>query len=88
MGKILWIDLSRNKISEEKLEEKMCRDYIGGYGLGARILFERMKAGADPLGPENILGFVNEPLYRNSGSGRFKVCSDGQVTADRDLGRR
>ena len=42
MGKILWVDLTKNLITGESLDERMCRDYIGGYGLGARILFDRM----------------------------------------------
>ncbi len=62
MGKILNVDLTTGKISEEKLDEKMCRDFIGGYGLAARLLYDRIPAGADPLGAENILGFVTGPL--------------------------
>jgi len=58
MGKILFADLSTNKIIEEELDEKLCREYFGGYGLGAKILFNRQKAGVDPLGPENTLGFL------------------------------
>ncbi len=61
-GKVLFVDLSKGEIRAEKLEEKVCRDFIGGYGLGARILFSRQKGGVDPLGPENILGFVTGPL--------------------------
>jgi aldehyde:ferredoxin oxidoreductase len=62
MGKILFVDLSTGAIKEEALEEKMCRDFIGGYGIGVRILYSRQKAGVEPLGPENILGFVSGPL--------------------------
>ena len=62
MGKILWVDLSKNKIKEEVLDEKICRDFLGGYGLGARILFDRQKPGVDPLGPDNILGLVTGVL--------------------------
>jgi aldehyde:ferredoxin oxidoreductase len=62
MGKVLWVDLSQNKISEEALDEKMCRAYLGGYGLGARLLYSRQKGGVDPLGPENHLGLVTGPL--------------------------
>ena len=61
MGKMLWVDLSSGKITEEALSEKLCNDFVGGYGIGARILFDRMPARADPLGPENILGFVTGP---------------------------
>jgi aldehyde:ferredoxin oxidoreductase len=62
MGKILWVDLTRGKFEEEPLDEEMARKFIGGYGVGARVLFSRMKAGVDPLGPENILGFMTGPL--------------------------
>ena len=61
-GRIGFVDLSTGEIKEEKLDEKLARDFIGGYGLGVRILFERQKAGIDPLGPENILGFIAGPL--------------------------
>lgn len=62
MGKILFVDLSTGKIKEETTEEKFYREYIGGYGIGAKIVFNRQKAGVDPLGPENILGFMTGPL--------------------------
>jgi aldehyde:ferredoxin oxidoreductase len=62
MGKILFVDLSTRVIREEVLEEKMCRDFIGGYGIGARILYSRQKGGVDPLGPENILGLISGPM--------------------------
>jgi aldehyde:ferredoxin oxidoreductase len=62
MGKILNVNLSRRKLEDEALDEKLCRDFIGGYGTGARLLFSRMKAGTDPLGPESILGFMTGPL--------------------------
>src|SRR4030065_2063039 len=62
MGKILWVDLSKKQIKEEALDEKMGRDFLGGYGLGARILFSRQKAGVDPLGTDAILGMVTGVL--------------------------
>ena len=60
--RIGFVNLSTGETKEEKLDEKLARDFIGGYGLGVRVLFERQKAGADPLGPENILGFTTGPL--------------------------
>ncbi len=62
MGKVLWVELSTGKMEEEPLVEKMCHDFLGGYGIGARILYNRMKPGVDPLGPENILGMLTGPL--------------------------
>ena len=62
IGKMLFVNLATGAMTEEALEEKMCRDFIGGYGIGARILYSRQKAGVDPMGPENMLGFLSGPL--------------------------
>jgi len=62
MGKVLFVDLSSGAIREEALDEKARRDFVGGYGVGARVLYSRQKAGADPLGPDNMVGFVTGPL--------------------------
>jgi aldehyde:ferredoxin oxidoreductase len=61
-GKILFVDLSSGVMKEEALDEKICREFIGGYGIGARILYNRQKAGVDPLGPENTLGIMSGML--------------------------
>ncbi len=62
MGKMLMVDLSTDKLKDEVLDEKLARQFIGGYGIGARILFSRQKAGVDPLGPDNILGILTGPF--------------------------
>jgi aldehyde:ferredoxin oxidoreductase len=62
MGKILFVNLSTGEIKEETPDESLYRDFIGGYGIGARILYDRMKGGVNPFGPENILGVVTGPL--------------------------
>ena len=62
MGKVLFVDLSKNELKDEALDEELCRQFIGGYGIGARILFSRQKAGVDPLGPDNILGILTGPF--------------------------
>lgn len=62
MDKILFVDLSRGEIVEEIPDEKLYREFVGGYGVGARIIYDKQRAGADPLGPENMLGFMTGPL--------------------------
>ncbi len=62
MRKVLFVDLSKGELKDEALDEKLCRDFIGGYGIAARIIYSRQKAGVDALGPENILGFMTGPL--------------------------
>ena len=76
-GRIGFVNLSTGEVKEEKLDEKLARDFIGGYGLGVRVLLERQKAGVDPLGPENILGFITGPLTGTpvpTGSRYTTVC--------------
>ncbi|GAG86869.1 unnamed protein product, partial [marine sediment metagenome] len=50
--------------------------------LGVRILYEHIKPKADPLGPENILGFVTGPLTATPtpGSGRYMVVTESPLT--------
>jgi aldehyde:ferredoxin oxidoreductase len=62
MDKLLFVDLSRGLIGEEKPDENLYKDFIGGYGVGARILYSRQKGGVDALGPENTLGIMTGPL--------------------------
>ncbi|GAB4334754.1 MAG: aldehyde ferredoxin oxidoreductase family protein [Dehalococcoidia bacterium] len=55
-GKMLSVDLSTGTITVERPDDALYRQYLGGYGIGARMLWDRVPKGADPLGPENMLG--------------------------------
>ena len=57
-GKILSVDLNACELKAEQLPDEFYRAYFGGYGAGARLLFDRIPKGADPLGPSNVLGFM------------------------------
>ncbi|MHB9091639.1 MAG: aldehyde ferredoxin oxidoreductase family protein, partial [Chloroflexota bacterium] len=61
-GKILYVDLSAGATRERELDPETARTYLGGRGLGVRLLYDEVPAGADPLGPENKLIFVSGPL--------------------------
>jgi aldehyde:ferredoxin oxidoreductase len=82
MGKILFVDLSTGKAEEEPLDEKLCRDFLGGYGIGAHILYSRQPGKVDPLGPENMLGFCTGPLTGVPGffGSRYTVVSKSPLT--------
>jgi aldehyde:ferredoxin oxidoreductase len=58
MGRMLFVDLSSGKISTELAVPELFQNFLGGYGIGARIIFSRQKAKVDPLGPDAMLGFV------------------------------
>ncbi len=82
MGKLLFVNLSTQEIKEEAPDESLYRDFIGGYGIGARILYDRQKAGVDPLGPENILGMITGPLTGSPaiGGARYQVVAKSPLT--------
>lgn len=61
-GKFLWVDLNSGQIKEEIPAENLLRDFMGGYGVAARVLYDLIPAGADPLGPENVLAVITGPL--------------------------
>jgi len=56
MGKILTVDLTVGDIKEEIIPDDVYEKYLSGMGLAAYILYNRIPSGADPLGPDNILG--------------------------------
>ncbi len=62
MGKILWVDLSSGKITVEEPDDSLYKDFVGGYGIGAKILYDRMPVKADVFGPDSILGLTTGPL--------------------------
>jgi aldehyde:ferredoxin oxidoreductase len=81
-GKLLFVDLSTGLIQEEPLSDEMAMQFLGGYGIGARVLYDRMKPGVDPLGPENILGFITGPCTATGAdfSGRYTVVCKSPVS--------
>jgi len=82
MGKILWVDLEKKESYEEQLTEEFYYKYLSGIGLAAAILTERIPAGANPLGPENILAMVSG-ILTGTGSlftGRWLAAAKSPLT--------
>jgi len=81
-NKVLWIDLSNETIEDKEISDEIIRQYIGGYGLAAKLIYDNMPAKADPLGPEAILGFFPGLLTSTVAplSGRFMVAGKSPLT--------
>jgi aldehyde:ferredoxin oxidoreductase len=76
-GKFLDIDLSTQTIKETKLSDDVLKNYVGGRGLGTKILWDRLGSKwetVDPVGPENILLLLTGPLTGFFPGGRTCVC--------------
>jgi aldehyde:ferredoxin oxidoreductase len=78
-GKILEINLTTEKVTEASFSEDVLESYIGGRGLAAKILWDRLGdkwETVDPFSPENILLILTGPLTGFFPGGR--VCVSGK----------
>ena len=66
-GKILHVNLTTGETRIEPLSEQMAKDYIGGIGLGIRLLFDNSKPGTDPYDPDNPIIYLTGPLSGTMG---------------------
>lgn len=81
-GKMLFVNLTDGRIEEKELTKELAENFIGGYGIGAKVLYDMMPAGADPMGPDNILGFLTGPASATKAffGGRYTVVHKSPVT--------
>ncbi len=81
-GKITYVDLTTGEIWDEDIQEAFARKFLGGNGFAARVLFDRLPKGIDPLGPENALILCTGPLNGTlaHGSGRTGIVTKSPLT--------
>jgi aldehyde:ferredoxin oxidoreductase len=81
-NRVLRIDLTNRRTSAEQLAELTCRKYIGGLGVGARILYDEVAPGIDWGSPQNRLILTTGPLNGTlvAGTGSFCVVTKGALT--------
>jgi aldehyde:ferredoxin oxidoreductase len=82
IGKILMVDLTDGTFEEQQIPDSVYEKFLSGSGLGAFILYNQIPADADPLGRDNILGFVSG-LLTGTGSlftGRWMVVGKSPLT--------
>ena len=81
-GRYLRIDVGTGRADCVPLPEAVLREYIGGSGLGARLLLDENAAIADPLSPEAALVFAFSPLVGSplTTSAKFAVVSKSPLT--------
>jgi aldehyde:ferredoxin oxidoreductase len=81
-GFFLKIDLTKNKASAEPYSEDLAQNFLGGRGFAIKILWDTLKAGTDPLSPENKLIFATGPLTGIGlpNSGKLVIASKSPLT--------
>src|SRR5437764_9480600 len=80
-NRVARVDLSSASVAYEPIPEVWARKYVGGRGLGVRYVLENGPH-VDPLGPDNLLCFLNGPLTGTEAnmSGRMAVVTKSPLT--------
>ena len=81
-GRLLRVNLDDHTFKSEEIPEKILLDYIGGRGLGSKILFDEVPGKTDALGPENKLIFATGPLTGINAptTSRYAIVSKSPLT--------
>ena len=62
MSKTAFVNLTTAEISIVSTPDELQKKYLGGRGIGARLLYDRVGPQVDPLSPENHLIYTTAPL--------------------------
>ena len=81
-GKIARINLTTGEIKVEALDLEMAKKFIGGRGLGTKMLYDEGCATVDPLSPENKLIYLTGPMTGTlaPSAGRYMVVTKSPLT--------
>jgi len=81
-GKQLRISLDTGEASTEEIDPEVLKEYLGGVGYGARVLYDEIEKGIDPLSPDNKIIFATSPLTANNipGGGSIMLCFKSPLT--------
>ncbi len=81
-GRVLVVDLTSGAHRVETVDEAVYRQFLGGYGLGAWLLWKHFPPGADPLAPEACFAIVSGLLTgtRTPFSGRIQIVGKSPLT--------
>lgn len=81
-GNIARVDLSRRSVAIEPLGEYRAREFLGGAGLGSRIIAEEVSPTTDPLCEANKIAFMTGPLTATGfpTAGRYEICTKSPLS--------
>ncbi|MBU1344301.1 MAG: aldehyde ferredoxin oxidoreductase family protein [Proteobacteria bacterium] len=82
LNNVLEIDLSSKTFSRVLISDSLRRMYLGGKGLGLKLLYDRLKPGIDPLGEDNLVIIMTGVLTGTQApcSGRFHAVFKSPLT--------
>jgi len=92
-GRILRVNLTTKTARTESFSEEFAHKWIGGRGFAAKILYDELKPGIDPLGPDNKFIVAMGPIagIPAPNTGKTVVAAKSPITGgygDGNLGTR
>lgn len=77
LGKVLRVNLTTGAVTKEEISAELSKAFIGGRGLGGKMLSDEIPAGIDALSTENKLFFITGPLTGTAAptGGRYMVVT-------------
>ncbi|MEM1889654.1 MAG: aldehyde ferredoxin oxidoreductase family protein [Pyrobaculum sp.] len=81
-GRVLRVNLTKKKAVTQALDASIAKTFIGGRGLAAKLLWDELPPGVDPLSPYNKLIFATGPLTGLPGPnfGKMVVAAKSPLT--------
>jgi aldehyde:ferredoxin oxidoreductase len=87
-GKVLDINLSTKEIKEIELDRKIVQQYLGGLGLGVKIIYDQVGTKIDAFSEDNIIVLAPGPLSGTAApsNGRTHVLTKSPITKIMGMG--
>ncbi len=81
-GKILRVNLTTGEVKVQEYDAELALNFVGGRGFAAKILWDELRPGTDPLSPENKLVVAAGPLTALPipSSGKLVIASKSPLT--------
>ena len=85
-GRVLRVDLTRGVVETEPLDDALATDFIGGLGLTAKLAYEAIEPGTDPLSPENPIALGAGPLVGTNLPSSSRVFAVTKLPTSHSIG--
>jgi aldehyde:ferredoxin oxidoreductase len=81
-SRALRVNLTSGSTTVEHVDEKLCKEFIGGAGIAAKFILDETRAKIDPLGEENKMIFACGPFqgYAIPGGAKWTVAVKSPLT--------
>ena len=79
---LLWVSLTKQTTKIQSLDSTDFRRFLGGRGLGVKLVYDHVSPETSPTSPQNLLVFAVGPLTATSAptAGRFVVVTKSPLT--------